>query len=286
MTDIQTGMSLADIKVETNAVPAVTEQQSVNEAPVVPITEPVAPIAEPTEPVEPVIAPSPTPEQKDNDLARERIKEQMRADSLQKQLDAQKPVNKVPDNEPDINDQSTWGDKYKDSPNDLKTYLTAYREWAEAGAEKKVHESIAQQNYCQQQDKIRVEVAAREQEARAKYSDYDTVISPIVPVIASVPILKDFAATPMGPQVIYELAKNPAVLDRIMRSDTWSAGEQLLNIAARLKAPKPADITNAPEPIKPVGSRETVKPRIVEMASKDIGGYFETMNKRELAARH
>ena len=196
------------------------------------------------------------------------------------------PKSTIPDKAPDINDKATWGTKYKDAPNDLDTFLQARDEWARSQGEKSARDSITQQEQQRTFEKLRVDVATRDQAARAKFKDYDAVVVPIAPILANSPILKDFCMkNPMGAEVAYELGRNPAVLESLMRSDTWAAGEQLINMAARLKAPKAAQITNAPEPITPVGSRETVRPKLIDLAAKDPGSYIREMNKRDLARR-
>ena len=130
-------------------------------------------------------------------------------------------------------------------------------------------------------------MATRDNAARAKFKDYDAVISPIVPILASIPILKDFVTkNPMGSEVAYELGRNPAILQSMLQSnDIWTVGEQLISMAARLKAPKPVEFTKAPEPITPVGSREGAKVNLTNLASKDTAGYIAEMNKRELARK-
>lgn len=260
-----------EMVVTTNSAPV--EQQSpemVTTDPKIPEPEVSDAIDAPLEPSEEV-----TPDPKDNELAREKIQEKMRADSLQRQIDESRPKDSIPDKEPDINDYKT-----------LEEYKTDYRKWAKEEGRREERLANQQQEQAKQQAKIRADVETRQQKSREKHADYDSVVSPIVPVIASVPLLKDFVAkNPMGTEVVYELAKNPAILDQIMKSDVWEAGERLLNIAARLKKPAAPQISNAPEPIKPVGSRETVKPKLAELASKDINGYIAKRNKDELARR-
>lgn len=281
-----------DMKVETNSAPV--EQQSTettapadvsaSEPPLrgrskeLATTEPKTDLAEkPAEiEVKDNAASEPTQEDKDNELARENIRNKLKAEDLQRQLDASKPQVTVPSSEPNINDYKT-----------LEEYQTDYKKWAMA--EGKREERAAQDAVAEQhrQEKVRVEVATRENESRAKHADYDAVINPIVPVIGSVPLFKHFIANnPMGTEVMYELGKNPAILDQIMRSTSmWEAGERLLNIAARLKQPKAAPITNAPAPIKPVGSREALKPDMGQLASEDMNGYHALRKKQRLAEK-
>lgn len=286
MTEPQIGTGLADIKVEVSGseLPAPVEQKS----PEMVTTEPAL---ETPEPVSADLPPESTkPESsaddKANATARQALEDRIRADNAERQLKELQPKSKIPETKPDINDKATWGEKYKDSPNDLDTFLQARDEWAEAQGEKRARDSINQAEQQRQEIAIKTEVARKEQDSRKKHPDYDATINPIVPIIRSSPILKDFIAkNPMGTEVAYELGKNPAVLQKLMQGDMWAAGEQLINMAARLKAPRPVEITKAPEPLKPVGSRETVRPNLAEMSAKDVNGYIATRNKQELARR-
>ena len=295
MTDVTTGAGLADIQVTSNATTAPVEQKSTETT--APITrreqrfaelesKPQETVVADTKPVEPAKA-LPTEADKANDTAREALKEKMRADAAEAKIKELTPKAEVLDKAPDINDQKTWGKSFQDKPNDLETFLKAHAEWAESQGEKRVIERQSQEKAAQAAEKLRVDVATRDNAARAKFKDYDAVISPIVPILASIPILKDFVTkNPMGSEVAYELGRNPAILQSMLQSnDIWTVGEQLISMAARLKAPKPVEFTKAPEPITPVGSREGAKVNLTNLASKDTAGYIAEMNKRELARK-
>lgn len=260
-----------EMVVTTNSAPV--EQKSTEMVTTEPKTDLDATSSFDTE--EPVLEPEKIIEPKDNDLAREKIQETIRADNLQRQVDDLKPKDSIPEKEPDINDYKT-----------LDEYKADYKKWAKEEGRREERDAVHATKEAEKIAAIRANVATKEKESRVKHADFDSVVGPIAPVIASVPILKDFLAkNPMGTEVMYELGKNPAVLDQIMRGDAWEAGERLLGIAARLKKPAAVSISNAPEPIKPVGSHETVKPKLGELATKDINGYMAKRNKEELARR-
>jgi len=274
-----TGTGIADVKIETNYT-APVEQQSTEPA----VTDKTETAIAPVESEKPVTEPAVA--DKSAEAAREAIRERLRAEDAERRLKELQPKSAVPVKQPDINDQKSWGDKYKDAPNDYETFLKAHADWAMEEGRRLEREAFNQARTQQEQLAIRTEVARKEQESRAKHSDYDAVISQVAPIIGKIPIVKDFIArNAMGTEVAYELGKNPVVLEQLMRSNVWDAGEQLLNMAARLKAPKSVEITKAPEPITPVGSREANRPRLAEQAAKDVGSYIKTMNKRELDAR-
>lgn len=285
--------ALSAIQVESN-YSAPVEQQSPEIAPVVETHVPLEPVIQDYEgeheetteaPIEPVKT-APSADDKANEAARQAINDRIRADDAERRLKELQPKAEVPEKEPDINDKSTWGAKYKDAPNDLESFLKARDEWAREMGKREERAAITQADQQRQQAAVRTVVMQKEQESRAKHADYDSVVSQVAPLVAQIPILKDFIVkNPMGTEVVYELGRNPVVLETLMRSDMWTAGEQLLSMAARLKKPSAVQITKAPEPIRPVGSRETVKPRITDLATKDVGAYIATMNKRELSKR-
>lgn len=292
MTEPQIGTGLTDIKVETNFTPAPVEQKSTKITTPEVVTEPEILDQQPEETTLPEAAKEPvkvesSADDKANESARKALEDRIRADRAEAELKKLQPKISVPDKAPDINDQKTWGDKYKNSPNDLETFLQARDDWAIAQGEKRAQDNWTRQKQEDQQRAVQAAVMQKINDSRVKHNDFDAVVRSISATVDSSPILTDFLAkNPMGMEVIYELGKNPAVLQTIMQGDMWTAGEQLMSMAARLKKPAAPQITNAPEPITPVGSRETIKPKVADMAARsDLSDYMTTMNKRELARR-
>lgn len=267
---------LAGMTIENNSTPAPAEQKSAELATTEPKTD-TSHLENPdTEsPKEQLVPETPIEEdadQKTHTEATERFKEKFRADELQRQLDALKPKEEIPAARPNINDY----DKLENYEADLEKYF-------ESQGQKKAQDSYTKAEEAKQQMAIKANVAAKEANARVKHTDYDAVVNPLVPVIGSVPILKDFIAqNPMGCEVAYELAKNPAVLEQIMRGNVWEAGEQLINLAARLKKPVAIPQSKAADPLKPVGARETLKPSLAQLATKDVNAYIALRNRQEL----
>lgn len=266
-----------EMVITTNSAP--TEQKSVEMATTEPKTplEPDAP--EPVAPVEPKPEPEPkaepSVEDKANIQARKAIEAEMRADNLQRQLDAAKPKQEISLDKPNINDYKT-----------LEEYETDLATYFKEEGKREERTALSQRQINEQVQKIRVEVAAKAQESRVKHPDFDQVVKPLAPIMDAIPILNDFIArNPMGTEVAYELAKNPALIEQLRNSDVWTAGEQLINLAARLKKPAVVEVSKAPEPINPVGSRETVRPKLAELAANDINGYMAKRNKDELAKK-
>lgn len=223
---------------------------------------------------------------KANDDAMERQRERLRTAELERQLQASKPKAKTSDVIPDIMDQKTWGEKYQSEPNNLETFLKARDEYMEGQGEKKAQTAF---NNAEQQRKLvelQAKVATRDATSRAKHTDFDAVISSVAPLLGSNPIVRSFLiSNEMGSEVGYELGKNPAILEQVLKSEPWAAGEQLLAMAARLKKPMAVQQSKASEPIKPVGSRESLKPSLAKLATDDINGYVEKMNATEIKMR-
>ena len=271
-----------EMRVETNYAP--TERKSVEMVTTEPTTPDLTLETEATP--EPTTPPAPAVDDTANALARERFQEKLRADRAEAELKNLKPSFDAPTSAPDINDKSTWGKKYADKPNDLETFLQARDDWARSGA---VSEYTAQQNQIaegKRNEAIKAEVYRKEQLTIAKNPDYYQVINQVAPIIGSMPILKQYIAErELGTDVAYHLAKNPAMLQQLTTMTPFQAGEFLFSLETRLKAPAPVKLTNAPEPIKTVGSNEVSKPTLASLASKDINGYMAMRKKQDLAAR-
>lgn len=260
-----------EMVVTTNSAPV--EQRSTEMV----TTEPKTPIDDTPEAPEPVaeLAPEETLEEKANKSALKAFEAEARADAAERQLKELQPKAKPLGDRPKIEDHDT-----------LENYDKAVDEYHEAKGEARFNEKLTAKQKEDELFRIRADISAKENESRAKHTDFDQVVMPIVGVVGSIPILKDFIAkNPMGTEIVYELGKNPAILAQLRNSDNWAAGEMLINMAARLKKPVVAEVSNAPEPIKPVGSREVVKPRLAQLATKDINGYMALRRKQELAKR-
>lgn len=258
--------------IETNSAPV--EQRSTEMV----TTEPKTPVEEldsTTEveaPKKPTVETAPALEA--NETARRAFEAEIQAENYKRQLDALQPKKELGPR-PNIGDFDTL-EKYEAA---LESHFKA-----EANVEFENGQTLKQQ----QAEQLKVQAAVREkgEASRLKHSDFDQIVKPLAGVLGSIPILNDFVAkNPMGTEVLYELAKQPALIESLRGADMWAAGEMLINMAARLKAPKPAEFSNAPEPIKTVGSREAVKPKITDLAVKDINGYMAKMNKAELARK-
>lgn len=213
----------------------------------------------------------------------DRFLEKLRGDELERQLNASKPKQVPFTAEPNINDKTTWG-KYATGEDNIETFLKARDEYVEQKSREKFNAEVSQAETVKKQREAMAKVQAQAVKARIKYSDFDAVMQPAAAVLDRIPVVSSFIANnPQGMEVAYELVKNPALLAQIYQNpNIWETGQQLLKMAEKISNPPSVKQTNAPTPLTPVGSRETLKPSLALLATKDTAGYIKLMNKREL----
>lgn len=114
---------------------------------------------------------------------------------------------------------------------------------------------------AQQRERVTIETAhaTREQTARTKYSDYDDVArNPSLAItneMADVLVLSDD-----GPDIAYYLGKNPAEAERIARLHPKLVAKELGRLSAKIAStPETVTLSQAPEPITPVGGKTPVQ---------------------------
>ena len=170
-------------------------------------------------------------------------------------------------------------------PNDFVDAET----YAEALAEHKVEEKLAQREQQQRQTTVEATYAEREEDARTKYDDFERVVYnddlKITPLMAEA-----IKSSDIGPDIAYHLGKNPEESARISGLSPIAQAREIGKLEASLSAnPVVKKVSSAPAPIKPVGSRSTTPnistsdPRSAKVMDSD-----EWIRKRnaEVAARH
>lgn len=157
---------------------------------------------------------------------------------------------------------------------------TAY---AEQQTREKVKQELKQQDEEQKALQLQAQVHAREDRIRTKYADYDRVIDPIAPLLVENQTLRDYVTSnDQALEVAYHLGKHPEVLTEIAKMSPINAARELLKLEDKLKAPPPPKpVTNAPEPMKPVGERATVAKTAADLAQDDDAtAYIKRMNQK------
>lgn len=213
--------------------------------------------------------------QSNDDLAAQLLQATARTEALERQVQALQPK-KEPLTKPDIT-------KYKD----LEKYEEDLITYGKSLGQQESQTQSSQAAQDRKVQEVKAAVKGRDDVARGKYTDYDSVINSIVPILRNMPVLKEYIAENVnGSEVAYQLGKNPAMLQQLKTLSPIEQGRQIFALEARLKATAPVKQSDAPDPIKPVGNREGVRPTLGSLAEKDMNGYVAKRNKQELAALH
>ncbi len=160
--------------------------------------------------------------------------------------------------------------------------------YAEALAEKRAQELIAQRETAKRQAEIMEAYHDKEEEVRGKYDDFDQVAYnpqlPITDVMA-----ETIRASEIGPELAYHLGSNPKEAERIARLSPFLQAKEIGRIEAKLaEAPPVKKSSSAPEPIKPVSARvsntgivDTTDPRATKTMSDSE--WIEAERRRQIA---
>ena len=127
--------------------------------------------------------------------------------------------------------------------------------YAEALAVKKAEEMLAQREFQKQQAEIEKAYYESEEEARAKYDDFEQVA--YNPQLRVTDVMAEtIKASDMGPDLAYWLGTNPKEADRISRLAPLLQAREIGKIEAKLGTnPIVKPTTSAPAPISPVTAR-------------------------------
>lgn len=146
--------------------------------------------------------------------------------------------------------------------------------YADALAERKAEEKLAQRDALRQRAEILEQYNEREEEARSKYEDFERVAYNPSLRITDV-MAQTIQASEIGPEIAYHLGGNPKEADRISRLAPFLQAKEIGRIEAKLAAEPPVKKTSAaPPPIAPVSPRsqtpatyDTTDPRSVKSMS-------------------
>lgn len=160
--------------------------------------------------------------------------------------------------------------------------------YAEALAEKRAQELIAQREAAKHQAAIMEAYQDREEEARGKYDDFEQVA--YNPQLRVTDVMAEtIRASEIGPELAYHLGLNPKEADRISRLSPFLQAKEIGKIEAKLAdAPPVKKPSSAPEPIKPVSARvsntgivDTTDPRAIQSMSDSE--WIEAERRRQIA---
>ena len=127
--------------------------------------------------------------------------------------------------------------------------------YADALAYQKAEELIAKREAAKQQSQILESYQDLEEEARAKYDDFEQVAyNPKLPITNV--MAETIQSSDIGPELAYYLGSNPKDAERISRMTPLGQAKEIGKIEAKLAAEPPVKrTTSAPAPISPVTAR-------------------------------
>lgn len=160
--------------------------------------------------------------------------------------------------------------------------------YAEALAEKRAQELIAQREAAKRQAEVMEAYHDKEEEVRTKYDDFDQVA--YNPNLSITDVMAEtIRASEIGPELAYHLGSNPKEAERIARLSPFLQAKEIGRIEAKLAAEPPQKkISSAPAPISPVTARavnpgviDTTDPRSTKTMS--ASEWIEADRRREIA---
>jgi hypothetical protein len=137
-----------------------------------------------------------------------------------------------------------------------------------------VRQQQAAQSYQQQQQN---RIVGAIQKGKGAHDDFEQVVTPSLPV--SEVMLNALAESDIGHDILYHLGKNPSESARIAGLSPFGQVREIGKIEARLGMPR-LSTTNAPAPIKPVGSRGPVVTDWVNDESISASEWIKRRNKQ------
>lgn len=160
--------------------------------------------------------------------------------------------------------------------------------YAEALADKRAEEKLAQREAVRQQAEVLEGYHEREEEARGKYDDFEQVAYNPSLKITTV-MAQTIQSSDIGPDVAYYLGANPKEAERISKLAPFLQAKEIGRVEAKLAAdPSPGKKTSsAPPPIAPVTPRsntassfDTTDPRSIK--SMSTSEWIEAERKRQV----
>lgn len=190
---------------------------------------------------------------------RERAELMARAMTAERQLEAAQPK-QAP--------EATGEPQLKDFQ-DYESYTRAIARYEAKQEREQLINELRQEDQQRQQRQVQEQrdkaLAPQVQKAIEKYDDYAEVVSSFL----MPPAMDDAVAeSPHAAEIGYYLGQNHAEVDRIARLSPTQQVREIAKLEARFEAP-PKKTTNAPDPVKPVGSGASLTKRIEDMTNAE-----------------
>lgn len=131
-------------------------------------------------------------------------------------------------------------------------FVTAKAIHAMEAKQREQQQAALQQHEQQLRVQRQQQFQAQVQDAQSRYDDFNQVaFNPSVPIT---PEIADVLATSdKGADVAYYLGKHPEVAAQLASLDPLHAAIEVGKLSATLQLPTPKTVTEAPEPVKPIG---------------------------------
>lgn len=181
----------------------------------------------------------------------------------------------------------------RDDFESLEDYIEALADWKvdtkQAQADAKKTEESLKSDYQKKQESYKTKLET----VKKELADFDEVISDFIAdhgdIKFSTALNELILESDVGPKVIYSLAKDKALLDKINSMSPLAAAKEFGKLEDTLSKPKQkAEVkskTEAPKPITPIGaSKGTVKKSIYD-ADKMSQSEYEAMRREQMKKR-
>lgn len=146
-------------------------------------------------------------------------------------------------------------------------------------AAKRAEQILREREQAQRTEQRAETFLEQSEKASERYPDFQTVVgNPSLPINEH--MAEYIADSEMGADVAYYLGKNPAKALQIAKLSAVGAARELTRIEAELAAKPKATPSNAPEPIKPVGTRGKASTSALPSDDDDIDTWMQKERAR------
>lgn len=166
----------------------------------------------------------------------------------------------------------------------IEDYTKAITDWAKKAGVAEFTQRQTQEDAQRRQLSENAKLYAKGQMAMQKYNDYRQVVEPLIQVADQLPVLKQYVSeSDNGTDVLYQLCKNPTLLDSLMKMSPFQQGRELIRLEGLSSAPQTKRETKAPAPMNPVGGGDGNVTKLVDLTKKDdVTDYIARRNREDL----
>jgi DNA repair exonuclease SbcCD ATPase subunit len=229
-------------------------------------------------------------------LVAQREAERRRAEALEARLAALEVASgpKKSDSEPAKTAQAAT-DSGEPNPDDFTThaeYVKAVTKWTIQQEQKAAKAEAEKQKLLTQQEQAQKSYQEKLKSFIEKTDDFDDVVSEVSDISPSIAVQELIMSSDMGPQLVYELAKNRAEFERINSLSYGAVARELGKLEAKLEAraseqtkkPEPKKLTQAPKPLDPVGGGKGTVAKSIDDPDLSFADY-ERIRREQMKRR-